>query len=225
MRLIIVVGLCLLAMCSGRPQDTCDGHDCSTAWHDPTTTTTTTTTPMTHPSTTEGGTTAEGLAAKAGKGLARQGDIRSPLGPIPVPRPLPFPGPIPPIERVAFSVRKAVTTRARGRVEFRTVLTNVGRGWSQGRSVFQTPFSGGYYFSFHAVAEKSEDFTMGLMRNRVYQVTAYGTSGDYQHGSNSVFLELRRGDQVYLEIQEGEIYEHPGDEAYTSFTGFMVYQN
>lgn len=66
---------------------------------------------------------------------------------------------------------------------------------------------------------------MGLMRNRVYQVTAYGTSGDYQHGSNSVFLVLQRGDQVYLELQEGEIYEHPGSEAYTTFTGFMVYQN
>lgn len=66
---------------------------------------------------------------------------------------------------------------------------------------------------------------MSLRKNRVFQVTAYGTNGDYQHGSNSVFLELRRGDQVDLELEQGEIYEHPGNEAYTSFTGFLLYEN
>lgn len=66
---------------------------------------------------------------------------------------------------------------------------------------------------------------MSLMKNGVYQVTAYGTRGEYEHGSNSVFLELRRGQRVHLQLQDGTIYEHPGGEAYTTFTGFMLYEN
>ena len=62
------------------------------------------------------------------------------------------------------------------------------------------------------------------MRNGRYQVTAYGSTG-YQQASNSAFLTLNKGDVIHLELQEGHIYEHPDDEAYISFTGFMLYRN
>lgn len=66
---------------------------------------------------------------------------------------------------------------------------------------------------------------MALMLNGRYQVTAYGAREGYQHGSNSAFLELRRGQRVHLQLQQGAIYEHPRQEAYTTFTGFLVYED
>ena len=63
------------------------------------------------------------------------------------------------------------------------------------------------------------------MKNDRYQVTAYGSGIDYSHASNSAFLELRRGDIIHLQLQQGTIYEHPFDEAYTTFTGFMLFRS
>ncbi|KAK7085257.1 hypothetical protein SK128_001118 [Halocaridina rubra] len=95
-------------------------------------------------------------------------------------------------------------------------------GWSSSAGDFQAPCSGVYFFTFHAVSTQQGDFTVALMKNGEYQVTAYGTKDDYQQGSNSALLVLNKGDSVYLELQQGEIYEHPFNEAYTTFTGFLV---
>ncbi|XP_069952341.1 cerebellin-2-like [Cherax quadricarinatus] len=125
---------------------------------------------------------------------------------------------------VAFSARKARgSLQAFTHIHFRDVLTNVGGGWDHATSEFVAPYNGGYYFSFHAVGARNSDFTIGLTRNGVYQVTAYGTEPSFEHGSNSVFLQLRRLDRISLDLQQGSIYEHPGDEAYTTFTGFLLF--
>ncbi|KAK7085258.1 Complement C1q-like protein 4 [Halocaridina rubra] len=125
--------------------------------------------------------------------------------------------------RAGFTVRKAETRNLlrRQKLRFQDVLTNTG-GWSQSSSDFRAPCSGVYYFSFHAVSVQRGDFTLALMKNNVYQVTAYGSDDDYQQGSNSALLVLRRGDRVHLELQDGKIYEHPFNEAYTTFSGFLV---
>ncbi|XP_053637565.1 cerebellin-2-like isoform X2 [Cherax quadricarinatus] len=125
---------------------------------------------------------------------------------------------------VAFSARKATgRLHAFTHIHFRDVLTNVGGGWDHATSEFVAPYNGGYYFSFHAVGARNSDFTIGLTRNGVYQVTAYGTEPSFEHGSNSVFLQLRRLDRISLDLQQGSIYEHPGDEAYTTFSGFLLF--
>lgn len=64
---------------------------------------------------------------------------------------------------------------------------------------------------------------MALVKNRDYQVTAYGTIGSLEHGSNSVFLELHSGDAISLQLQQGKIRE-PSHGAYTIFTGFIVFK-
>ncbi|XP_037792812.1 cerebellin-2-like [Penaeus monodon] len=101
------------------------------------------------------------------------------------------------------------------------VLTSEG-GWSPSESDFQAPCKGLYYFSFHGVAQDRGDFTLALMKNDQYQVTAYGGKGSFQQGSNSALLLLNQGDLVHLELQQGSLYEHPFDEAYTSFSGFLA---
>ncbi|XP_042858420.1 cerebellin-4-like [Penaeus japonicus] len=126
-----------------------------------------------------------------------------------------------------FSVRKATsatsTVRNSGttRLRFQDVLTGEG-GWSPSESDFLAPCRGLYYFSFHGVAQDRGDFTLALVKNGQYQVTAYGGKGNYLQGSNSALLLLDQGDLVHLELQQGSLYEHPSNEAYTSFTGFLV---
>ncbi|XP_045610279.2 cerebellin-2 [Procambarus clarkii] len=127
-------------------------------------------------------------------------------------------------QNVAFSVRKAIgRLSAVTRLHFRDVLTNIGDGWNPASSEFVAPHNGGYHFVFHAIGARTSDFTLALMKNGVYVVTAYGKLITYEHGSNSVFLELRSFDRIALELQEGAIYEHPGNEAYTTFTGFYLF--
>ncbi|XP_064107556.1 complement C1q-like protein 4 [Macrobrachium nipponense] len=130
----------------------------------------------------------------------------------------------PPVRcRGGFTVRKADqrSLTAGRKVGFQEVLTNIG-GWSQSTNDFQAPCNGVYYFSFHAISPQNDDFTLALMKGGIYQVTAYGSRNDYQQGSNSVLLILNAGEKVHLELQGGTIYEHPFNEAYTSFSGFLV---
>ncbi|KAK3851851.1 hypothetical protein Pcinc_041531 [Petrolisthes cinctipes] len=125
-----------------------------------------------------------------------------------------------------FSVRKARTgfgdtVSANTKIQFRDVLLNMG-GWSPSFNDFEAPCPGSYYFSFHAVSSQSGDFTLQLYKNGQYQVTAYGSSRDFQQASNSAILFLQQGDLVHLQLEQGTIYEHPGNEAYTSFSGYLV---
>ncbi|XP_053645943.1 cerebellin-2-like [Cherax quadricarinatus] len=141
-----------------------------------------------------------------------------------LPRTLPFP-PIPFLRRnVAFSVRKAYNLQAVSRLRFQEVVSNIGGGWNHAADEFVAQYNGGYYFSFHAVGARNRDFTLALMKNGIYQVTAYGTERSFEHGSNSVFLDLHNEDRIFLELQQGSIYEHPGDEAYTTLTGFLLFE-
>ncbi|KAK3864357.1 hypothetical protein Pcinc_029952 [Petrolisthes cinctipes] len=133
----------------------------------------------------------------------------------------PRPRPVNPSTKIAFTVRKVRGRRTATTIlRFQNVLTNAGGAWRNDR--FTAPRNGLYYFAFHAVGGRTSDFTMSLIRNGVYRVTAYGTSNTFEHGSNSAVLRLRSGDRVQLRLTQGTIYEHPGSEAYTSFTGFQI---
>ncbi|XP_042859256.1 cerebellin-4-like [Penaeus japonicus] len=174
-----------------------------------------------------------GLASGQGdRGAQSGGRVQAapfPTGPVPAPIPGSTIDSLPPEFRClsAFSVRKATSgssTARNGfsqRVRFQDVLTSEG-GWSPSENDFLAPCRGLYYFSFHAVAQDRNDFTLALVKNGQYQVTAYGGKGNYLQGSNSALLLLNQGDLVHLELQQGSLYEHPFNEAYTSFSGFLV---
>ncbi|XP_045606540.2 complement C1q-like protein 2 isoform X1 [Procambarus clarkii] len=126
---------------------------------------------------------------------------------------------------VSFSVKMATEKlTAVARLHFQEVLTNTGGGWDTTTSEFLAPIAGGYFFTFNAVGDRTSDFTMSLTKNGVNQASAYGTMPTFEHAGNSVFLELKSLDKISLELQQGSIYEHPGNETYTSFVGFLLYR-
>ncbi|XP_045610291.2 caprin-2 [Procambarus clarkii] len=125
--------------------------------------------------------------------------------------------------RVAFCVTKATERlSAFAHIHFRDVLTNAGAGWDPAVSEFVAPYDGHYFFIFHAIGANASDFTMSLTLNGMPKVTAYGTLTTFEVGSNSVVLALKAMDKISLELHQGAIYEHPGNESYTSFTGFLL---
>ncbi|KAK3851853.1 hypothetical protein Pcinc_041533 [Petrolisthes cinctipes] len=120
---------------------------------------------------------------------------------------------------VNFPVGEGSTTSSAGG---HNVLLNMG-GWSQTHSDFQAPCAGVYYFSFHAVStERGGPIKIQLYKNRQYQVTAYSGQGGNQQVSNSVLLPLQERDIVHLQLEQGTIYDNIRNEAYTSFSGYLV---
>ncbi|XP_042866964.1 complement C1q-like protein 3 [Penaeus japonicus] len=130
---------------------------------------------------------------------------------------------------VGFTVRKLrtpsfVVLQAPARVKFQDTLTNLSGAWNEDEGVFVAPRGGAYFFTFNGIGSKDSDFTLALMKNDEYQVTAYGGPPKYEWAGNSALLVLEPGDKVHLQLQAGTMYDHPGREAYTTFTGFLMYE-
>ncbi|CAL4205566.1 unnamed protein product, partial [Meganyctiphanes norvegica] len=128
---------------------------------------------------------------------------------------------------VGFSARKAAGAdqwhhiHAHTRIRFQETISNFGpHSWDGTKFCPRCP--GHYFFSFHAESSEHGDFTLALIKNQRYQVTAYGSKNGWQFAGNSVMLSMDHDDCVWLELQQGEIYEHPHQEAYTTFTGFLI---
>lgn len=61
------------------------------------------------------------------------------------------------------------------------------------------------------------------MKNNEEIVSTWGEQSGYHAGSNSVILNLQKGDRVYLNIQEGAIHEsRVPSRGYTTFSGFRI---
>jgi len=143
-----------------------------------------------------------------------------------------FMEPLPPPKKcknkAGFSVRKASEKTMISSpqypigIRFLEVVTNQG-GWAPSTSSFVAPCDGTYYFAFHVLSNFGWGATVALMKNKEYQVTAYGDEAGYQGASNSAVLFLNADDLVWLQIQgNSTIYEHPDKEAYTTFSGFLL---
>ncbi|CAL4067140.1 unnamed protein product [Meganyctiphanes norvegica] len=130
--------------------------------------------------------------------------------------------------KAGFSVRKASMKTMTSSMlnptalRFQEVLVNQG-GWEPSTNSFVAPCDGTYYFAFHALSNFGWGATVALMKNKEYQMTAYGDEAGYQAASNSGVLFLNSDDLVWLQIQgNSTIYEHPNKEAYTSFSGYLL---
>ncbi|XP_068206472.1 complement C1q tumor necrosis factor-related protein 3-like [Palaemon carinicauda] len=129
---------------------------------------------------------------------------------------------------IAFSVRKAATINNQFKlqaspynVQFRELLTNVGGGWIPTTGEFIAPKAGVYFFTFSVMSAKTNEATVALMKDGDYQVTAFINAG-YNMATNSAVLTLKEGDSVYLILQDGEIYENPLYESYTTLSGYLI---
>uniref|UniRef100_A0A0P4W1I7 C1q domain-containing protein n=1 Tax=Scylla olivacea TaxID=85551 RepID=A0A0P4W1I7_SCYOL len=64
---------------------------------------------------------------------------------------------------------------------------------------------------------------ISLRHNGIEVVSAYGDASGYQMGSQSAVLNLRSGDRVYLQLDEGRLYDSSSSSrGYTTLSGFRI---
>ena len=126
---------------------------------------------------------------------------------------------------VAFTAHRATaySRTGPGQLVFERSVTNLGGGWNGPAGQFVTPYSGTYYFSWSALSTARNHLKLALVRDGREQVASWADQGGYQAASGSAVLTLRRGETVYLYVEEGEVYESSTtNTGYATFSGFRI---
>ncbi|XP_071174579.1 complement C1q tumor necrosis factor-related protein 3-like [Mytilus edulis] len=125
-------------------------------------------------------------------------------------------------EYAAFT---AITTNGdalpNGPIIYDKVVTNVGKAYSARSGIFHAPVPGVYSFTFSLMGFHSNTVYMYLYKNNA-EVTRLYTNGGGRHevASNTVYLSLKKGDEVYTKGTEGKkLY---AAEPYNLFSGVLI---
>ncbi|XP_076110292.1 uncharacterized protein LOC143079045 [Mytilus galloprovincialis] len=109
-------------------------------------------------------------------------------------------------------------------IKFDKSITNINADFTgDGKFLVQTP--GIYSFHFHALSRKNEEIWLDLYKNKDYIVSIYAyTINDWADASNTVVLELQKGDLIFVKAVDN--YENwiygATDDIYTTFSGELV---
>jgi len=126
--------------------------------------------------------------------------------------------------QVAFHAQRASPyTRKGSPITFERSLTNLGGGWGRSGSTFTCPLSGTYHFSWTALSSSNRELRLALVRSGEEVAASWADRDGYQTASGSAILNLRAGDTVWLELEEGEVYEPSHSRrGYASFNGYRI---
>ncbi|XP_067435964.1 complement C1q tumor necrosis factor-related protein 6-like isoform X1 [Thunnus thynnus] len=108
---------------------------------------------------------------------------------------------------------------------YRAVITNIGGAYSQSTGIFTAPVAGVYYFTIFYHAGGEHRAILSVHKNNQLIVTTHdheSNSDVSDNGGNAVFLQLQRGDEVYVRLAENSHVW--GYDFHTTFSGFLVTQ-
>ncbi|XP_043232186.1 complement C1q tumor necrosis factor-related protein 4-like [Amphibalanus amphitrite] len=124
---------------------------------------------------------------------------------------------------VAFLLTSGIPSSQPGLLGFQRTVTSVNARIEQEYGSFITELPGLYLFTFTAVSDSKSHFRIALRRNLQTVVTAFAERSGYQSASQSALIQLSADDVVYLQVEEGCIFESSTpDQTYTSFSGMLV---
>ncbi|XP_053195825.1 heavy metal-binding protein HIP-like isoform X3 [Scomber japonicus] len=109
-------------------------------------------------------------------------------------------------------------------LKYSKVFTNFGQVYSPTTGVFTAPVRGAYYFSFTTVDTRSGVNTrVYLHHNDKKVLSSHNRNANGSESvSNSMVLQLEKGDVVYLVLPTGHtVYDDTND--YTTFNGFLLF--
>ncbi|KAF7650893.1 hypothetical protein LDENG_00119010 [Lucifuga dentata] len=106
-----------------------------------------------------------------------------------------------------------------------TVITNIGGSFNQHTGIFTAPIAGVYYFVFFCHAGGGHPLTLYLYKNNqlLSMTHDHSSSADgADNGGNAVFVQLQKGDQVYVRLG-ANTHVWPRQRI-TTFSGFLLGQ-
>ncbi|XP_028980139.1 complement C1q-like protein 2 [Esox lucius] len=134
--------------------------------------------------------------------------------------------------KVAFSA--GLTTTGTGYIgpyntettlTYDNVITNIGTGYDPATGIFTAPIKGVYYFRFTAFERrKSQWMALNMYHNDkiVLHNSEMNDKGNHMSLSNALFLNLEKGDTVYLNLPKGcGIHCSAANES--TFSGFLLF--
>ncbi|KAH9498150.1 Complement C1q-like protein 2 [Bulinus truncatus] len=130
------------------------------------------------------------------------------------------------IQRPAFSagLTTSVNVSDHANVTYDRVWTNVGNGYDPNTGVFTVPVDGTYTFLYHALAEYDGFLWLDFYQNSKYISSAYAhVDSQYGATSNSVTLDAKKGDQMYITGHGSSILYGLSKDVYATFSGYMLF--
>ena len=123
---------------------------------------------------------------------------------------------------------KTLSNFAQGTVlVFDNAITNSGNGYNSSKGVFRAPIASAYVFSWTIVVERGNFINIALKKNgAIYgMVQSDGFSGHNNGaGSNTAIIELKVGDDVYLEVNSDAASTHQVfGGGYSTFSGWLLH--
>ena len=103
------------------------------------------------------------------------------------------------------------------------VVTNEGQGYNVKTGEFTAPRAGGYSFQWEFLVHPGGNIWLELQLNNKFfaHCLAHGSDGNYEVGSKSTIMNLKKGDQVRVVYHygNGKLF---GGYRYTGFSGFLI---
>ncbi len=129
----------------------------------------------------------------------------------------------------AFSAARLTTLTAPSNsdlvITYEHTFANVGNHFDAYTGVYTAPAPGAYMFMLNIhMASTTNSPYVKLMLNGQLQLAAhdYDYSDAYDSTSNSLILELKQGDQVWLQLDQGNEV-HSNSNKYTTFSGYLLF--
>ncbi|KAK0044796.1 complement C1q-like protein 3 [Biomphalaria pfeifferi] len=132
----------------------------------------------------------------------------------------------PQLPRPAFSagLTHGVNVSDHVNVTYDRVWTNIGNGYDPTTGVFTAPVDGTYTFLYHALAEFDGMLWLDFYQNSNYISSAYAhIENQYGATSNSVTLNAKKGDQMYITGHGTSILYGLSDDVYATFSGYLLF--
>ncbi|XP_070545168.1 complement C1q tumor necrosis factor-related protein 1-like [Ptychodera flava] len=135
------------------------------------------------------------------------------------------------VEWSVFSVARSSAVRGSEvyqTVSFDHVFTNIGRNMNPETGIFTCSISGVYAFAFTTLKDNDNFVAAYLMLNDRPQVRIYADDSDWDGlVSQSVYLQLKTGDMVWIRVDRFMDYEHvmldSSERCHMTFNGHLIY--
>jgi len=108
-------------------------------------------------------------------------------------------------------------------VKYDVVLNNDGSGYRMEAGCFIAPTDGVYFFMMNALrCQNSGALYMHMMHNDEIVSSTANLDENFESVSASVFLDLKKGDRVWIKLRVGQVYGHSPSH-YTNFMGYRTF--